>query len=287
MMDVFFAESGLTSTSANHIANLAKEAYQNLENELNSVCFYTTKVSLLGTSSKEVLQYGNQLIDITKLTRIAELKSLIAWLREAIKAKEQLTKDLSRMDLNKYCEMMGINKPIQPVMEESLTEKEYYDSLNIKARNRYYQLETQAAVLGKYIHQNSPYAIAREGLAHKIANPKEVRGSGRDTLIYSYEPTVAITDVDDQFFELQNKYREIQAQLNAMKHECEVAMNESEVKVQTEFSTAFEQYTLEMEELRNKLRGYIIAENNRIKTLKIVIPDSLKSIYEYVSTLGK
>lgn len=287
MMDVFFAESGLTSTSANHIANLAKEAYQNLENELNSVCFYTTKVSLLGTSSKEVLQYGSQLIDVTKLTRIAELKSLIAWLREAIKAKEQLTKDLSRMDLNKYCEMMGINKPIQPVMEESLTEKEYYDSLNIKARNRYYQLETQAAVLGKYIHQSSPYAEAREGLARKIANPKEVRGSGRDTLIYSYEPTVAITDVDTQFFELQNKYREIQAQLNAMKHECEVAMNESEVKVQTEFSTAFEQYTLEMEELRNKLREYIIAENNRIKTLKIVIPDSLKSIYEYVSTLGK
>lgn len=286
-MDVFFAESGLTSTSANHIANLAKEAYQNLENELNSVCFYTTKVSLLGTSSKEVLQYGSQLIDVTKLTRIAELKSLIAWLREAIKAKEQLTKDLSRMDLNKYCEMMGINKPIQPVMEESLTEKEYYDSLNIKARNRYYQLETQAAVLGKYIHQSSPYAEAREGLVRKIANPKEVRGSGRDTLIYSYEPTVAITDVDDQFFELQNKYREIQAQLNAMKHECEVAMNESEVKVQTEFSTAFEQYTLEMEELRNKLREYIMAENNRIKTLKIVIPDSLKSIYEYISTLGK
>lgn len=286
-MNVFFAENGLTSTSANHIANLAKEAYQNLENELNSVCFYTTKVSLLGTSSKEVLQYGSQLIDVTKLNKIAELKSLIAWLREAIKAKEQLTKDLSRMDLNKYCEMMGIDKPIQPVMEESLTEKEYYDSLNIKARNRYYQLETQAAVLGKYIHQNSPYAIARERLAHKIANPKEVKGSGRDTLIYSYEPTVAITDVDNQFFELQNKYREIQAQLNAMKHECEVAMNESEVRVQTEYSTAFGKYSLEMEELQNKLREYIIAENNRIKTLKIVIPDSLKSIYEYVSALGK
>jgi hypothetical protein len=42
-----------------------------------------------------------------------------------------------------------------------------------------------------------------------------------------------------------------------------------------------------MEELQNKLREYIIAENNRIKALKIVIPDSLKSIYEYVSALGK
>ena len=95
-MDVFFAENGLTSTSANHIANLAKEAYQNLENELNSICFYTTKVSLLGTSTKEVLHYGNQLIDVTKLDKIAELKSLIAWLREAIKAKEQLTRNVNK-----------------------------------------------------------------------------------------------------------------------------------------------------------------------------------------------
>ncbi len=287
MMDVFFAENGLTSTSANHIANLAKEAYQNLENELNSICFYTTKVSLLGTSTKEVLQYGNQLIDTTKLNRIAELKSLIAWLREAIKAKEQLTRNINKLELRGYCEMMGIEYPNRPVMEASLTESEYYDSLNIKARNRYYQLETQAAVLGKYIHQNSPYAIARESLAHKIANPKEVKGSGRDTLIYSYEPVASLNDVDKQFFELQNKYREIQAQLNAMKHECEIAINESEVKVQTEYSTAFNKYSLEMEELQNKLREYIIAENNRIKALKIVIPDSLKSIYEYVSTLGK
>ena len=286
-MDVFFAENGLTSTSANHIANLAKEAYQNLENELNSICFYTTKVSLLGTSTKEVLHYGNQLIDVTKLDKIAELKSLIAWLREAIKAKEQLTRNINKLELRGYCEMMGIEYPKKPVMEASLTESEYYDSLNIKIRNRYYQLETQAAVLGKYIHQNSPYAIAREGLAQRITNPKEVKGSGRDTLIYSYEPVVALNEVDKQFFELQNKYREIQAQLNAMKHECEIAMNESEVKVQTEYSTAFNKYSLEMEELQNKLREYIIAENNRIKALKIVIPDSLKSIYEYVSTLGK
>ena len=45
----FFAENGLTSTSANHIANLAKEYVKAQEQELESVEFYNTYLTIIGS----------------------------------------------------------------------------------------------------------------------------------------------------------------------------------------------------------------------------------------------
>lgn len=78
----FFKEQGLTSTSANHIANLAKEAYKELENELASTIFYTTTVSLISSEESKQLRKGvdSDFLDSVaeKLKKIARLKSLIA-----------------------------------------------------------------------------------------------------------------------------------------------------------------------------------------------------------------
>ena len=40
----FFGTNGITATSANHIANMAKEYYENLETKLQSLCFYNTEI---------------------------------------------------------------------------------------------------------------------------------------------------------------------------------------------------------------------------------------------------
>lgn len=117
-----------------------------------------------------------------------------------------------------------MEKPLSPVAPHVLTEQEYYASLPIKERNRYYQLETVAAVIGKYIHPNDVLSDERKKLKYRIQHPHQVDGKGRDALIYTYEPSVSAEDVDNTFYELQKKHREVQAQLNSMKHDCEVAV---------------------------------------------------------------
>jgi hypothetical protein len=91
---IFFGNSGLTNTSANYIANLAKELYNSIEKELNNIVFYTTTVKLIGSKEESLIQGGVTSVDDipNKLNDIAQLKSLIAWPRDAIKAKDRLYK---------------------------------------------------------------------------------------------------------------------------------------------------------------------------------------------------
>ena len=128
---IFFSPEGkgLTSTSANHIANMAKEMIRTLETELGSMVFYSTEVALIGNDAANTLTVGTD--DTTlratadKLFRIARAKSLIAWLREAIKAKERLIEEVSAMTVNDFAKLEGIEIPEAPKMEPALTEDDY------------------------------------------------------------------------------------------------------------------------------------------------------------------
>lgn len=280
---------GLTSTSANTIANMAKEYIQSCEVILDNVCFYKTTVGLISSSENKVIKEGTSIINNipTLLDTIVKAKSLIAWLREAIKAKEEMHKAILNMSLTSYYDIVGIEAPKPPVKAYILTEEEYYNSLDIKERNRYYQLETEAAVLGKYIHPNGAYSEARKDLKDKISNPHKVIGQGRDALIYSYTPTVGVENIDEQFYELQKKHREVQKQLNSIKFECEKAINESQIKSDSEYSAACHEYAEKMKVIEANRVAYIKKQEVEINKLRIRIPDSLMGIYQYISNLGK
>ena len=53
---VFFDGEGLTSTSANHIANMAKEWYQMLEREVKDIHLEEQSVGLLSEESSRELR---------------------------------------------------------------------------------------------------------------------------------------------------------------------------------------------------------------------------------------
>lgn len=293
---VFFStKSGnkvaLTSTSANYIANLAKEYIQSEENSLNNVDFYQTEVALIGSGETNILQEGwspDYIKEVAPtLQNIALSKSLIAWLREGIKAKEALIRELENLSLEKWCEDNNIEMPDSPTYSHILTEEEYYDSLPIKERNRYYQLETEAAVIGSYIHPNGNLSKARKELKDRIQHPHQIDGKGRDTLIYTFTPTISVDSVEALFFELQKRHREVQAQLNAMKHSCTQAIDESTLKVNTEYHTAMLEHKVKLDEiiaLFNEWRGKKAKE---YRELKIVVPNSLLGIYNIINSLGK
>ena len=152
---IFFATDGkgLTSTSANHIANLAKEMISETDTVLEEMTLYSTTVSLIGGDKPNVLNRGANDSDvestITLLRRVAEAKSLIAWLREAIKAKERLLQELTDETLEEYAKEAGIKLNEQPKLKDILTEDEYFASRSVDERCRYYSVETLAATLGK------------------------------------------------------------------------------------------------------------------------------------------
>lgn len=288
---IFFGSEGLTSTSANHIANLAKESYQALEEKLSRIQLYNESISLLGTIGETPISKGVSETDLNctydMLAEIVQLKSLIAWLREAIKARKALSEELDDVELVDYCAARDIDYPMPPERERDITEDDYYASLGIRERNAYYALETKCAVIGKYIHESGPLNCARRKLAEIISNPNTIRDSGRDTTIISRTPSVSTEAVDDLFFRLQVKWREYQASLNAIKHKCDLALEEDQLRKTAEYNAAFQAYSLRREELMNEMKAWKEEQTVALQQLKIVIPDSLKPVYERVCKLGK
>lgn len=293
---VFFKKEGedgvaLTSTSANHISNMAKEYIQSIETVLNNISFIDESMSLIGGNNTAIhIGTGPETLNKIQemLDNVANAKSLIAWFREAIKTKESLNKDLQNISIEEWCENYShIQMPEVPKPEKILTKEEYFASLSVKDRNRYYQLETIASVYGKYIHPDGVFADARKEVKDKIQNPHRVSGTGRDALIYHYTPSVNVDDVDKTFYELQKKHREIQAQLNSIKHECELAVNKSLNISNTNYTIAMKEYSEKYKTICQAFKTWKDSQSQIISALKIVIPNSLLGIYNIVNSLGK
>lgn len=291
--EIFFGENGLSSTSANYIANLAKESCQAIDKELENINFVTSYIKLLDSSAPEyLLEEGTDESTlhslVFKLQEKAELQSLIAWLREAIKAKEALSSSLRRdFELEDFCKLKNYQLPISPEHNHVLTEDEYYGSLSIKERNRYYELETLCAVLGKFIHPKGTFSIRREDLNTIVRKPRRTTGNGKETSIYTYRPSVSPDEVNEVFFSLQNKHREYQAELNGIKHKCELAIEKSQEEENNRYLAEYETYRTVYNALVNEMTAYKNEEAARIRNLKIVIPNNLKDIYAKVASLGK
>ena len=275
--EIFFAENGLTTTSANHIANIAKEKYQVLMKNLTGLEFYDSKVvSLMGSSEAFLSEGITDLSNIKKtLLDIAKLKSLIAWLREAIKAKEALRKEALSSTYN-------LVKPILPLEEDPITEEDVIGSWSIKKRNRYYYLDSVCATIGTYIHPGQPFAIARDNFTEKLSKPRKTSGSGRDMVIYTYTPSVSQEEVESTFMDLQETYRNYQSELNSLKYEIEETVKASKIDCMNKNSIAYAAYSTEQQKYTNELSLLREKEAVRISHLKIVIPDALQDIYNQV-----
>lgn len=287
--EVFFGENGLTSTSANHIANMAKELYQQMEYQLHKINFLNKEVKLVANDSNTVLRNGIDEVQLKRipetLNQISKLKSLIAWLREAIKARQNLMSELNRYSWDTYPLAKG--KLERPICEPSMTEEDYIGGLSIKERNDYFYLETFCANVGKFIHNHGTFSDQRDELLDRVNDPYEIYGSGRDAMVYTYTPSVTPDKVDDVFFNLQNTHREYQARLNKMKHDMELAIEADTNAKMAKYRDAFEDYSLEVSKRSNEFADWYNKESQRIQALKIVIPDSLKSVYEMVNASVK
>lgn len=279
----FFGNTGLTTTSANHVTNLAKEFIQDNLESLENIQFYDESVQLL--SSNQISSLSKGCSDISsypdKINDIIAATSLCAWLREAIKKKDDLINSLS----DKAEKMFP--KPESPETEDFFTTEDYLETLTEEQLFKYYQLNAIASVLGKFIHQSCPLNKARKQLFTITNSPNRIEGQGQDAMIYYRNPCIDSKEVDTFFFELQNKHREAQAQLNKIKYDGEQYVNDRNAEIDFKERNLNQEYSEQLKARRQNIQDYINTEKQKIRDYKIVIPDSLKPIYEKINKLGK
>ncbi len=289
--NVFFGENGLTSTSANHVANLAKEYVQETESQLANIKLYKSEVALIGTDNKQLLSDGLTDEDLQNieagLNQVTEAKSLIAWLREAIKARSASLNEAEAVTIEEWAAELGLTLPVKPVKKAAVTKEDIIDRMNIKERNRIFALETKAATFGKYVHPDGNFAKARKDYLKKQSAQNEIDGSGRDALIYHYEPTCDPDIIENVFFALQRVHRETQAELNGILHDIDEKIRTENQIAESEYYQALSAYQVEMEKFQSRFKYDKAEILKRIAALKIIIPNDLKDIYEIVNKLGK
>ena len=194
---VFFGNEGLTSTSANYYANVAQEMIQAATERLNSVKFYQVFVASIGGGEKQLMTVGQTSMDFIEkdLEKSAEMNSFCAWVREAIKKKEEMISSISAYSIEKWARENGVEIPEEPDYPSSACraeEKDVVDSWDVNKRNKYLRLEAFASTYGKYIHPKGAFSKARKDV-HAAKNcPIYKEGSGRDLILYYQDPTVLV-----------------------------------------------------------------------------------------------
>lgn len=295
---VFFGNEGLTSTSANYYANVAQEMIQAATERLNSVRFYQVFVASIGGGEKQLMTVGQTSLDFIKddLEKSAEMNSFCAWVREAIKKKEELISYTTACSIEKWARENNVEIPEQPQYPDSpikADEKEVMDSWDANKRNKYLRLEALASTYGKYIHPKGAFSKARKE-AHAAENcPIYKEGSGRDLILYYQDPTIEVEKVDNMFMSLQDTYRSYEKELNALKAELKEEVNklsntqEQEYREKmAEFKAKYDKYTSELGELRSRFNSWKTSEMERISKLKIALPKNLLDIFEEIRRQG-
>lgn len=300
MNNVYFGNEGMTSTTANHYANIAKEMIKRTEKKLYGVKFYQTSISAIGSAEKQLMSQGSSDISFIDdaLREIAEANSFCAWVREAIKEKEDQQLAVNRKDLHEWMKEQGIEikeEPEYPDSENIISEEDIINTWDINKRNKYLRLEAYASTIGNYIHPGKNvknYNDARRAMHHAINNPITKEGSGRDTVLYYSETTVDPDVVDTQFLKMQDMHRSYEKELNAMKAELKEIVNNTNQQKYNEYQVKIDAYYAEhreykvwQDEMRNKLNKWKVSETERLSKLKIVIPKDLKDIFQKVKAV--
>ena len=290
---VFFGENGITSTSANHIANIAKEYVQNIQKENVAVSFLDCRVSLMTSQDSKTIAYGAKPDVLEKipdnLQNITEANSLIAWLREAIRAKAAEMEDVSTMEFDDYLKAVNIENPVRPEKEKYgfVEFDDILATLSIKEREEYYGLETKCAVIGKFIHPDGSFSRARKELQQKLVQPVTVQGEGQNAMVYEYTPSIEQKDVEEMFFRLQNEHRSVQAALNSIKYKVQQKVDEINQKAHNSLSADTAEYNNICKKLQIDFNAYKEKKSIELSKLKIIIPNSLEKVFGIMNTIGK
>ena len=292
MNDIYFGEEGLTSTSANHVSAMANVMVNDLKQHINGLRLYRKYIRVIGETETLIEERNDTLPEVlTTVERISKANALIAWLREAIKERENALNDVNNTDINTYAKRTGydmIDRPTMP-QEPRVNFQDYKTMLDagltVKEYNRAMELNSTLAVLGEFVHEKGLLTKHKAELQRIAKNPVEVKESGRDTIITRYEADDAAV-IDEVYTELQARYRKLQAEKNGIDNKWSNMAAEYQVRKRAEYQTELNTWKAECQkwdgqyaELKDKWMTWKKQECDRIAALKIIIPKDLVNLY--------
>jgi hypothetical protein len=270
----------LTRTSANHLANMAKEAYQQEETTLTNISFVSTSIELLDSTCVKVIKKGKTLDDLlkfkTSLTKISKYKYLIAYLRESIKSLDEEEKSVSRLYLNDFEKAMNLQPLEAPVEKYAPKPKK---SLKILKNEAY------ASTFGKFIHEHGNYDNARTQALNAQQNPTSVDYNGKDSILTTSTLTVDLHEIDQVFFDLQKTQRHYQSTLNKELFDNEQAERLEQERLDEEVRLAQEEYWKQRDIRSSQFSAWKKEKLEEVRLKKILVPDELIPIVEEIKAL--
>jgi hypothetical protein len=286
-------------TSAQYLSNLGQEKAKSVKENFNNPALFNISVGLIGgNSEKSQMSKGitDQELDKFKeyIDFIFKMDSFTAYVREAIKDKEETLDGISMMSMeqwikysghspwpvavtfSEWLESVGKVSPVVSTEEPERPTPEITDikvlvkKLPLKEYQEYLDLDTKAAVLGKLCHSDkAPLVIARRELLEVLGKPLKKDGEGRDTCIYEYTPSVSTEKFEGIFEDLQAMYREAEKKLNKVRFDLREAET---VRYQTESS-----------EYKKKLEAW----NQEVSSVDQANRDLRQEYTEYRNEIGR
>ena len=293
--DIYFGEEGMTSTSAQHVSAMANVMVQDVKQHLMGLRLYEKSIRVIGDVECKVETVNNTLPEISDgVKQICKANALIAWLREAVKEREQAQQYIQDMTLDKWMELQGIEKPASPVppMMPKINFQDYKTildtGLTVKEYNRFVELNSALAVYGEMIHDKGLLTRQKNELARILQNPTEVKESGRDTIITTYKVDVNVAvDIDKLYTELQSEYRKLQAEKNGIEAKFSNMAMAYQTRKMEEWKAAKSQYDRDLTRVNSELVGIQTQMQEwkkqrleELAALKIIIPNDLKALYK-------
>ena len=290
---IFFGTKGITSTSANHIANIAKEVMEESRALLENITFVNCNVCLISSDVSRLTEKGYDTDElgniVLSINKVAECNALIAYLREAIKAKEEELEYIEGISTSKFLKIKGI-EIVDPRSSHNLdfmTEDDAIALLSQQERIRYLILEATAAAIGNRIHPGKSFAEARRKLELKRKEPIKLVGSGSDALVYTYSPSADVDEVNETFMQLQYAHRTANKQLNSLKFKVKQIMDDHNLKAKREYAAQSEEYDRIIATYAKQTEAFIEEQKKELLELKIVIPSDFQKLFDELNELIK
>lgn len=282
----FLDTKGLTTAEANYTANIIKELCERISNEIKQLTLFKGTLNFQGKQTEYNKVYKVENLE-EKCLEEGNLYALSAWLREAIKAKEALLKQVE----NDNFDISLLNEVNYGKATSLLTEDEVKYSLPINELAEYLAYEAKAAHIGKKVHPNGIF----EQWFNMIKNtPKVQINEINKDYIVEFDQVVDEKDLYQTYFTLQKEYREAEQKVNYYKAKVKNLLNERNQEInqknralQDKLSQDLEiqnSKNLALQAEINNLRGQKLKE---VSELKIIIPNELQKTLDYVQTYSK
>lgn len=279
--EIFFnKDNGLTSTQANHLANIAKELYQTDLDKANKVSFVSSYITIAGSDKVYQTTKGMSLEEYKSINlgRIGQLNTFCAWMREAIKAKDKALERLDEMVLADYVKMNNLTYTNADI-ETFVSDEEAISQLSKEDRFRYYQLEAEASVLGKQIHPNQSLQKAINEVRDAILCSTQLSSTNHNDIITERKSEVEIEALESHFISLQAIHRKLNAELNTLKQKIkDIKMQITRDRIE-ERNKCMQARAQETEKYTIQFQEFLTNKREEIAKLKIVIPAELQDIY--------